>query len=109
MAIAKFEVVEATEAPKTNKVMSAEEKAEREEYAAALRSLPAGKSLKVSLKEVGGENPARSFGIKLGHIIKDFDMADQFTTTNDGGFYYVTRKATKEAAKGAEKPQPIAV
>lgn len=101
--IAKFEVVEATEAPKVTKVMSDAERAAIEQYSNALKNLPAGKSLKMNLKEVGGDNPARSLGITMGHIIKNIGMSDQFTTSNDGEFYFITRKAAKAEAK-AETP-----
>lgn len=97
--VAKFEVVESSEAPKVTKVMSDEERQAKEQYVNALKSLPAGKSIKLNLSDVGGENPARSLGITMGHIIKEIGMADQFTTSNDGGFYFITRKATKEPAK----------
>lgn len=101
IAVAKFEVVDEAEAPKVTKVMSKEERETREAYASALKNLPAGKSLKLNLADVGGENPARSLGITLGHVIKDAGLSDQFTTSNDGKFYYVTRKASKAASNGA--------
>lgn len=102
--VAKFEVVESSEAPKTTKVLSAEEVAARKAWADGLKALPEGKSMKVDLKSIGGDNPARSFGIMLGHVMKDFSMENQFTTSNDGTSYFITRKTKKAESNGNKTP-----
>lgn len=108
MPVAKFEIVEEGSAPaKANRPMSAEDVEVRNAYIGMLQGMKVGQVAKLNLADVGGDNPARSLGIVLGHIIKDIGLAGQFETWNNEGFYCVKRiPASKSNGNVAKEAVP---
>lgn len=108
--VAKFEIVEEGSAPaKTNRPMSAEDTEARNAYGDMLRNMKVGQVAKLNLTDVGGDNPARSLGIVLGHIIKDIGMSGKFETWNNEGFYCVKRLPDTSAKGSNVAKEPVAV
>ena len=102
-ALPKFELVDSKEMPKTVKVLSPEEQAYRKAMVEMLSKLQPSQAAKFALD---GDNTARTVGIRIGHIINDMgdEYKGKFETSNDGNFYYITRKAEKKAVANGNTP-----